>query len=86
MVINDHSDPSVHYAGSEVQTGSESIDLGFFQRMKLRFFGSVNIGDRMDEGWSSSLPLYVFRCEKHGLQCGYPVGHAKLLLCPECSH
>ncbi len=86
MVINDHPDPSSFHAGPEVQTGPESIDLGFIQRMKLRLFGMVNVGDRRNEGWSSSLPLYAFKCEKHGLQIGYPVGHSKLLLCPECSH
>ena len=83
--INDHADLSIQDAGSKVQTGPESVELGFIQRMKLRFFGIVNVGDRMDEGWSSSLPFYAFRCKKHGLQIGYPVGHAKLLLCPECS-
>ena len=85
MVANDHTDPSSFNAGSKVQTGPESIDLGFIQRMKLGLFGFVNVGDRMDEGWISSLPLYAFRCEKHGLQFGYPVGHAKLLLCPKCA-
>ncbi len=86
MVINDHPDPSFQDAGPEMKTGPESVDLGFFQRMKLRFFGIVNVGDRMDEGWSSSLPLYAFRCEKHGLQIGYPMSHAKLLICSECTH
>ena len=70
--------------GPEVQIGPESIDLGFIQRMKLRFFGIVNIGDRMDEGWSSSLPVYAFRCKTHGLQIGYPNGYSKVLVCPEC--
>ncbi len=85
MVINENADPSVHDAGLKVLTGPESVELGFFQRVKLRLFGVVNVGDRMDEGWSSSLPFYAFRCEKHGLQFVYPVGHAKLLLCPKCA-
>jgi len=58
-----------HDAGSKVQTGPDSIDLGFIPRLKLRLFGIVNVGDRMVEGWSSSLPVYAFRCKKHGLQC-----------------
>ena len=85
MVINENADPSVHDAGSKVLPGPESIELGFYQMMKLRLFGVVNVGDRMDEGWNSSLPFYAFRCKRHGLQFGYPVGYAKLLLCPECS-
>ena len=86
MVINDQAHPSMLDVGSEVQTDPESIDLGFFQRMKLRLFGIVNVGDRMDEGWSSSLPVYAFRCKEHGLQTAYPVGYSKLLFCPECSY
>ena len=86
MVVNDHTDTSIQDAGSNVRTTPVSIELGFIQRLKLRLFGVVSVGDRMDEGWSSSLPLFAFRCEKHGLQFGYPVGHSKLLLCPECAH
>ena len=86
MVIDDHKDPSIQDAGSDVRTTPESIELGFIQRMKLRLFGIVKVGDRMDDGWSSSLPLYAFRCKKHGLQFEYPIGHLKLLLCPECAH
>jgi len=86
MVINDHIDTSIRDAGSNVRITPESIELGFIQRMKLRLFGIVNVGDRMDEGWSSSLPLFAFRCKKHGLQFEYPIGHSKLLLCPECAH
>jgi hypothetical protein len=44
----------------------------------------VQVGDHMEEGWKTSLPVYAFRCEKHGLQLGYPRGYAQLLLCPEC--
>ena len=86
MIINDQADPSMLDAESKVQIGPESIELSFIQLMKLRLFGLVKIGERMDEGWRSSLPLYTFRCKEHGLQTAYPVGYAKLLLCPECSH
>jgi hypothetical protein len=86
VVINDQADPSMLDVGSEVQIGPKSIELSFIQQMKLRLFGLVNVDDRMEEGWRSSLPVYAFRCKEHGLQTAYPVGHAKLLLCPECSH
>lgn len=85
MTVSDHIDPSIQDAGSNVRTTPESIELGFIQRMKLRLFGIVNVGDRLNEGWSSSLPLYAFICKKHGLQFGYPMGYSNLMLCPECA-
>ena len=86
MVSNDHTDPAIHDAGSEVQTGPESLDFGFFKRIKLRLFGSIYVGERRERGWISTLPSYVFECKEHGLQFGYPTGYSKRLLCPECTH
>ena len=86
MTINDQIDPFIQGTISKVRITPELVELGFIQRVKLRLFGTVKVGYRMDEGWSSSLPLYAFRCKKHGLQFGYPMGYSKLLICPECAH
>ena len=86
MVFQDHTEKSILETHSNLQKSPYSVELTFFQRMKLNFFGMVNVGVRMVEGWSSSLPVYAFRCKEHGLQFVYPVGYAKLLLCPECAH
>lgn len=86
MVINENADPSILNATSKVQTGQESFELSFIQRIKMRLLGSVKVGDRKEEGWISNLPFYAFRCRTHGLQYGYLAGFAKLLICPECSH
>ena len=84
--VIEHIDPFIQDTSLIVENTSESIKLSFIQRIILRLFGHVRIGERMKEGWSSSLPLYAFRCEEHGLQCNHPIGHAEYLLCPECPH
>jgi hypothetical protein len=86
VVINEHANPSILDNGSKAQTSPDSFELGLIQRIKLRLFGRVNVGDRMEEGWISSLPFFAFRCKTHGLQFGYLTGFAKLLICPECLH
>jgi hypothetical protein len=39
---------------------------------------------RQEEGWKKPLPLYRFRCEKHGLVESYPQGYMMRLVCPKC--
>ena len=36
------------------------------------------------EGWSDSLPMYLFRCPQHGLVKNVARGHAKNVQCPNC--
>jgi len=45
--------------------------LTIFQRLKLRLFGYVKVGTIQQEGWTQSLPLYIFQCRKHDLFYDY---------------
>ena len=81
----EHIDPLTQDDNFILEDIPEPIELRFFQRMRLRLFGRICIGEQMNKGWSSSLPLYAFKCEKHGLQINHPVGHGGYLLCPECT-
>ena len=84
MVIQDHAETHIQDTRSNVQLPFDTSGLSFSQRIKLRLYGRVHVGDNMEEGWKTSLPVYAFRCRKHGLQLGYASGYAQLLLCPEC--
>ena len=84
MVIQDHTETTILDTRSKVKLPHYYSELNFTQRIKLRLYGMVHVGDHMEEDWKSSLPYYVFRCEKHGLQLGYPRGHAPQLLCHDC--
>ena len=84
MVIQDHTETPILDTRSNVPLLFDYSGLSFSQRIKLRLNGTVHVGDRMEEGWKTSLPVYAFRCKKHGLQLGYPSGHAQQLLCQEC--
>jgi hypothetical protein len=59
--------------------------LGFMERLTLRSQGSVKIGECRLDGWSCALPIYLFRCDKHGYQLSYPNRHYMLLICPVCN-
>jgi hypothetical protein len=59
--------------------------LGFIERLTLRSQGSVKIGECKLDGWSCALPIYLFRCDKHGYQLSYPNRHYMLLICPVCN-
>ncbi|MBS7619293.1 hypothetical protein KEJ21_01405 [Candidatus Bathyarchaeota archaeon] len=62
----------------------ERKDYTAFQKLLLRVFGRIHVGREKKTGWDSPLPLYAFRCSKHGIQTAYPSGWSKTLLCPEC--
>ena len=59
--------------------------LGYMERLTLRTQGSVKIGEYRLDGWRVALPIYLFRCEKHGYQVSYPNRHYMLLICPVCN-
>jgi hypothetical protein len=62
----------------------ESYHLSILQRIELKLLGSVKLGDERRLGWRGELPIYLFRCPRHGLQSTYPSGYGMVLLCPEC--
>jgi len=84
MVFHEGTETPILGTRSKVQLPPDYTKLSLSQRIKLRLNGMVQVGDHMEEGWKTSLPVYVFRCEKHGLQLGYLSGYAQLLLCSEC--
>ena len=84
MVIQEHTEAPILGTRSNVQLPFDTSGLTFSQRIKLRLNGMVYVGDHREVGWKRSIPVYVFRCRKHGLQQSYPVGFAQRLLCPEC--
>jgi hypothetical protein len=59
--------------------------LSFFQRIILMFLGSVLIANLKLDGWRDKIPIYLFKCEKHGYQLTYPQGHMMIIRCPKCA-
>ncbi len=58
--------------------------MSFFQKMIFRLRGTVFIGEAKLEGWKDRIPFYLFKCEKHGYQIGYPSGYGMTLICIDC--
>ena len=63
----------------------ETIKLDAVQKLILWARGRVQVNYIMKPGWSAPLPLYVFRCPKHGLVRDYAHGFKGRLDCPHCS-
>ena len=61
-------------------------NLSSLQRIILRVRGSVFLEAISLRGWTQKLPLYLFKCSKHGYQISYPTGHMMVLYCPKCFH
>jgi len=59
--------------------------LNFFQLIILMIQGSVLIANLKLEGWRDKIPIYLFKCDKHGYQLTYPQGHMRMIRCPKCS-
>jgi hypothetical protein len=85
MVIHEHVKTPILGTRSILHLPPHYNDLSFFQKIRLRVFGRAYVGRRKEEGWYSALPYYAFRCKKHGMQLGYPVGYSRSLLCLECT-
>lgn len=59
--------------------------MGTFQKIMLRNRGYIKVDKKIiSDELGGKLPLYVFLCEKHGLQMGHPSGYNEILLCEEC--
>jgi hypothetical protein len=59
--------------------------LSFFQLLMLMIQGSVLIANLKLDGWRDKIPIYLFKCEKHGYQLTYPQGHMMRIMCPKCA-
>ena len=60
------------------------VQLNLRQRIHLKFFGWVQVGEEFHDGWKAPLPTYAFRCRYHGLQVSRAHGYGELLYCPLC--
>lgn len=62
----------------------EDLNLGWFDRLKLRVGLPIYIGHYRLKGWSGHIGFYVHRCSDHGLYIDYPHGYDNYLSCKEC--
>jgi len=69
---------------NEATPQGKEIHLNAFRKLIISVFGSTRIGSVFNDGWKAQLPLYAFKCQKHGIQIAYPSGWQKTLQCPEC--
>ena len=58
--------------------------LKLLERLKLQLNGYVKTGEKTDRGWDKPLPVYTFKCDKHGLVETTPRGYKNRLICPKC--
>jgi len=59
--------------------------MGTFQKIMLRNRGYIKVDKNViSDELGGKLLLYIFLCEKHGLQIGHPSGYNEILLCEEC--
>ena len=59
-------------------------NLNFFEKFILMITGEVFLASFEFDGWSGKIPLYLFKCSKHGYQVNYPSGHRSHLICLQC--
>ena len=60
------------------------MKLTLWQRILLRVNSYVFVRYEKRAGWKGYLPIYVFKCKRHGLQESYPHGYDNRLDCLEC--
>lgn len=65
---------------------SKAIRLSIWQKLILLVKGRVFVGYERRSGWSESLPIYAFRCPRHGIQTDNRHGFYERLDCPLCSY
>ena len=60
------------------------MKLSLNQRLHLRIFGHAFVETRPHPVTGKNIDYYVIKCEKHGLQVTYLMGHEEELIRPEC--
>jgi hypothetical protein len=59
--------------------------LSLFQKLMLRVSDHVFLRYQRPVGWSSSVPVYVVKCKRHGLYLDTPHGcDRNYFLCDSC--
>ncbi|MGC8533379.1 MAG: hypothetical protein ACP5MV_01980 [Candidatus Parvarchaeum sp.] len=62
----------------------EDIHLDYLSALKLRLKGFAKIDERQYEGWSGTIPFYVYTCKSNGkkiFMLDYPHGYEGRLDC-----
>ena len=59
-------------------------NLTLLQRLRLRIFGHAFYKYMKQPGWRGPLPVYIVRCNRHGLYLDYPHGFRGYFTCPKC--
>lgn len=59
-------------------------NLNIFDKILLKIHGETFLAMVELEGWKGKLPLYLFKCSKHGYQVNYPSGYRSHLICLQC--
>lgn len=62
----------------------EQAKLSLWQRFILRVLGEVYVGIEQPPGYSAPVPMYVVRCNVHGLFKTTPHGYSEKLTCMKC--
>lgn len=60
--------------------------LSIKQKFILLFKEKVFLFYETRPGWRGSLPIYAFRCPRHGIQTDYPHGNYERLDCQLCRY
>jgi hypothetical protein len=58
--------------------------LSIPQILILTITGSLLLSNIKFKNWRDKIPIYLYKCEKHGIQICYPQGHMHNLRCPQC--
>jgi hypothetical protein len=60
-----------------------SFSFNVINKLSFKIFGYTKVGMITLKN-NNQLPLYLFKCSKHGLQVSAPVGWESKLICGEC--
>ena len=60
-----------------------SFKLNFLNRIQFQLLGSIKVGT-INQKEENIKPIYLFNCQRHGLQLTSPKGWSKKLLCDVC--
>ena len=68
------------------ENGGVNMDnrLRLLEKLKIQLQGHIFVGNEQNEGWKSPIPVYMFRCQKHGYVKNNAKGYRKRLECPQC--
>ena len=60
-----------------------SFKLNFLNRIRFQMFGNIKVGN-INLKEKNNVPIYLFNCQRHGLQLTSPKGWSKKLVCDTC--